>query len=73
MKNNFNDKTDSTQEWFNSKEAAAYLRVNEYTLRNMASNGTIIYYKLGKSNRYNKADLFQLIEKTKKGKINGNK
>lgn len=54
-------------EWFNSEEAAAYLKVSKKTLLNMTSSGAIPYCKLGRSNRYNKAALNRLLLDNKRG------
>lgn len=59
-------------EWLTSKEAAEYLRVSEATLRNMASNGQIPYAKLGRSNRYNRIELYQLLQSHRRGARFGN-
>lgn len=59
-------------EWLTSKEAADYLRVSEGTLRNWASNGTVPYVKLGRSNRYSLNQLRQLLLSNKRGVLNGN-
>ena len=58
-------------EWLTSKEAADYLRISEGTLRNMASNGRIPYAKLGRSNRYSRSQLNQLLLSNKRGALNG--
>lgn len=59
-------------EWLTTKEAAQYLGLSEAVLRNMTSNGSIPYYKLGRSNRYNRSELRQLLFSNKKGAIYGN-
>ncbi|MEK2643889.1 helix-turn-helix domain-containing protein [Bdellovibrio sp. BCCA] len=58
-------------EWLTSKEAADYLRISEGTLRNMASNGRVPYVKLGRSNRYSRSQLNQLLLSNKRGVLNG--
>lgn len=58
-------KTDSI--WFNSTQAANYLKVDTFTLRNLSSNGQIPYYKLGRSNRYLKSELDRLILSNPRG------
>lgn len=59
-------------EWLTTKEAARYLGLSEAVLRNMTSNGSVPYYKLGRSNRYNRNELKQLLFSNKKGAIYGN-
>lgn len=54
-------------EWLTSKEAAQYLRVSEGTLRNLVSNGKVPYVKLGRSNRYSRKELRQLLLSKKRG------
>ena len=60
-------KTEET-EWLDSKGAAQYLKISEATLRNKVSNGLIPYYKLGRSNRYSKAELIRVITSERRGK-----
>jgi excisionase family DNA binding protein len=55
-------------EWLTTKEAAQYLRIDEYTVRNMASNGTLPYYKLGRTNRFRLVELRDFLLKSRKGK-----
>lgn len=50
------------EEWLNSKEAAAYLKISLKTLMNLCSNGSIQFYKFGRLNRYKKSELIQLIK-----------
>lgn len=54
-------------EWFNSEQAAVYLKVSKKTLMNMTSNGRIPYCKLGRSNRYSKTALERLLLNNKRG------
>lgn len=60
------------QEWLNSDEAAEYLRVSVGQLRNMTSNGKLPFYKLGKSNRYLKAELREMLLENRRGPYRGN-
>ncbi len=60
-----------SDEWFTSNEAAAYLKVSPFSLRNMASNGYIPYQKLQRRNRYRKSDLIKLLMATRKGGFRG--
>ena len=53
--------------YFNSVQAAEYLNLDIYTLRNLTSNGKIPYYKLGRSNRYLKSELDMLLSLMPKG------
>lgn len=59
-------------EWLRSKEAAIYLGISEAVLRNMTSNGSIPYYKLGRLNRYRRVELKQLLLSNKRGANHGN-
>ncbi len=61
-----------TLEWMNSDEAANYLRIPIGTLRNKTSVGEIPYAKLGRSNRYFRDDLRNLLFSQKKGGSDGN-
>lgn len=56
-----------TSEWLDSREAAQYLKVSEPMLRNMASNGQVPFYKLGRRNRYRKDELEALLLKNRRG------
>ena len=53
--------------WLDSREAAQFLKVSVGMLRNMASNGQVPYYKLGRSNRYRRDELEALLLKHKRG------
>ena len=61
-----------SEEWLDTVEAADYLRLPVGTLRNLVSAGRIPYHKLGRSNRYLKAELRQMLLATKRGGFNGN-
>ncbi|AGH96631.1 helix-turn-helix domain-containing protein [Pseudobdellovibrio exovorus] len=56
-----------TDEWLDSYEAAQFLKVSVAMLRNMASNGQIPFYKLGRRNRYKRTELNALLLKNKRG------
>lgn len=58
------------QEWFNTKEAADYLRISIGTLRNWTSAGKIPYCKIGRSNRYKVSELRDLLNCNKRGGLN---
>lgn len=58
-------------EWLDSDAAAKYLYISVETLRNLASNGQIPFYKLGRRNRYRKDELDSILLRNKRGK-NGN-
>lgn len=47
--------------WMNSEDAAKYLRVSKSMLHNLTSLGRIKYYKLGRSNRYYRKEIDELI------------
>lgn len=53
--------------WMTPREAAVYLRVGYKRLLNMSSSGQVPYHKLGRSNRYLKSELFQLLQSRRKG------
>jgi len=55
------------QEWMTTEEAVEYLGVSVGALRNMATNGQVPYYKLGRRNRYNVVELRQLLQSQKLG------
>ena len=61
-----------TNEWLDTNQAAAYLKVSVGALRNMTSNGQISYYKLGNRNRYRMSELQSLLLSQKRGAIYGN-
>lgn len=47
--------------WLSSSQAAKYLSISNATLRNLASNGKIPYYKFGRRNRYCVYELDKMI------------
>lgn len=47
--------------WMNSEDAARYLRVSKSRLHNLTSLGHLKYYKLGRSNRYYRKDIDEMI------------
>jgi excisionase family DNA binding protein len=53
--------------WLNTEEAAAYLSTPKGCLLNMTSNGLVPFYKLGRSNRYLKKELDELLMKSRRG------
>ncbi len=53
--------------WFTTEQAARYLGLSTQALLNMTSNGRVPFYKLGRRNRYKKAELVRLLESNKKG------
>lgn len=58
--------------WMTTTQAAEYLGTTSGHLRNLTSNGKVIYYKFGRLNRYLKEDLDNLILENKRGGYNGN-
>ncbi len=54
-------------DWLTSEEAAAFLRISPATLRNLTSNGKVPFYKFGRSNRYRKSELRNMLLSTRKG------
>ncbi len=65
-------KTEET-EWLDTEEAAQYLRISPYQLRNLTSNGRVPYYKFGRSNRYLRKELRELLLAQSRGGRYGNK
>lgn len=65
-----NEGSDSS--WMSSAEAAQFLGISAKSLLNMTSNGKIPYYKLGRRNRYLKADLNKLLLENRRGLVCGN-
>ena len=59
-------------EWMNSDEAAAYLRISPYQLRNLTSSGRVPYYKFGRSNRYLRKEWRELLLGQPRGGSYGN-
>jgi excisionase family DNA binding protein len=52
--------------WMNTSEAAEYLSISKGRLLNLASQGVIPVYKLGRSNRYRKEELDEILISTRK-------
>ena len=55
-------------EWLNSKQAARYMKVSVEQLMNLTSSGQVPHYKMGRANRYLKAELMEFLLQTPKGK-----
>lgn len=55
------------KEWLTTSEAANYLGLTNKALYNMASNGHIPHYKLGRRNRYLKSELRELLSSQRRG------
>lgn len=53
--------------WLDSVEAAQFLKVSAPMLRNMASNGQVPFYKLGRRNRYRCDELEALLLQNRRG------
>ena len=53
----------TSYDYLNSKEAASYLKITEASLRNLCSNGQVVYYKLGRRNRFLKKDLDSILSR----------
>lgn len=66
----FDNQTD--EQWFTTKEAANYLRISPQRLLNLSSTGRIKFYKFGRSNRYLKSELSELLFAQSRGGSNGN-
>lgn len=61
-------KTELDEVWLNSHQAAAFLGLTVQALNNRVNRGSIIHYKLGRSNRFRKSELEQLLLKERRGK-----
>ncbi|MBY0554338.1 helix-turn-helix domain-containing protein [bacterium] len=61
-----------TEEWLNSNEAAAYLKISRQVLMNLSSNGKVPFYKFGRRNRYLKSQLRDLLMANPRGVSHGN-
>jgi excisionase family DNA binding protein len=59
------------KEWLTSIEAACYLGVSVSRLMNLTSQGKVPYYKFGRSNRYQKKELNDLLLSQPRGVRNG--
>ena len=55
--------------YLTTREAADFLRVSTKRLLNMVSAGQIPYHKLGRTNRYKRSELEQLLTRNKRGPI----
>lgn len=53
----------SFNDYLDSKQAALYLKISEASLRNLCSNGQVVYYKLGRRNRFLRKDLDSLMSR----------
>ena len=60
-----------TEEWLDTKQAAAFLGITEGSLRNMVCRRKLSYHKLGSRNRYAKSELQDLIVPARKEESNG--
>ena len=52
--------------WMNTAEASEYLSISKGRLLNLVSQGVIPVYKLGRSNRYRKEELDEILLSTRK-------
>lgn len=52
--------------WMNTSEAAEYLSISKGRLLNLVSQGVIPVYKLGRSNRYRKEEIDEILLSTRK-------
>ena len=63
--------TTKYSEWLTSAETSEYLKISKSSLMNMVSSGRIPYYKFGRSNRYLKSELDELLLSQPKGVRHG--
>ena len=61
------------REWLTSAQASDYLGISTGFLMNLTSTGRVPYYKLGRSNRYLRSELRELLLSQPRGVPNGNK
>ncbi len=66
------DKKLEAEEWLNSDEAAAYLKISRQVLMNLSSSGKVPFYKFGRRNRYLKSELRNLLMANPRGVSHGN-
>lgn len=64
--------TNEYKEWLTSPEASLFLGISKSRLHNLSSDGKIPYYKFGRSNRYLKSELHNLLLSHPRGVRNGN-
>lgn len=60
------------EEWFDSEQAAKYLKISTKTLLNLVSAGKIPYSKFGRRNRYLRSNLHGLLLSQTRGANHGN-
>ncbi|MDC1175538.1 helix-turn-helix domain-containing protein [Bacteriovoracaceae bacterium] len=63
-----NNKKEKYEKWFNTEEAAEFLKISPGCLRNLTSNGQVPFYKFGKRNRYLKSELHEMLLSHKRGR-----
>jgi excisionase family DNA binding protein len=68
----FDNLDDKGTEIMRTSEAASFLRVSVPYLYNMCSRGLIVPKKVGRSNRFLRAELWDLLINNKLGGSNGN-
>lgn len=59
-------------EWMTTEQVAQYLVLSTASVRNMASNGQLPHYKLGRRNRYLRSEIENLLLHNGRGVSNGN-
>ncbi len=63
--------TSEYSQWMTSEEAARYIKVSISRLHNLVSMGKVPHYKLGRSNRYLRSELNELLLSQPRGVRNG--
>ena len=59
---------ETRDDWLNTEEAAAFLKIDEGTLNNLICNGVPIpHFKFGRLNRYLKSELDKYLRLKPKG------
>jgi len=56
------DKNDENGKWFNTKEAASFLRITPNALRILVHRARVKYYKLGSHLRFKHCDLLNALQ-----------
>ena len=60
--------TEDNQEFYTSKELAAYFRVTERTIFRMMERDELPYYTIGGSTRFRKSEIETYLASNKKGR-----
>jgi hypothetical protein len=61
-----------SEKWFDTEEAALFLKISPKCLLNLCSSGKVPYKKFGRRNRYLESDLRKLLLANPRGGFYGN-